>query len=201
MKLLSIITLSFVSANLFGQTIPGIELRHLPKGITYSGNPVEVRSWKDISGEHHIIITENSSGSFFSKNWSSELIAQKWTTVKGRTSSKWKVRDFSTNSYSKVSYLKETLTIEDVDGDGIYESSFLYGIIPDGMDPFAMKLMMHIKDSKVAIRGTIPKTEDDLMAYEMLPDSSFDKFDSRFKEFAIAKWRKFFERYREDMNE
>lgn len=58
-----------------------INLKHdeLPQEIEVDGEIKEIGHWKDLSGEHVLVITQLEKGEFFTPSWRSVLSASRWT--------------------------------------------------------------------------------------------------------------------------
>jgi len=93
----------------------------------------------------------------------------------------WKIRDSQGVGLSSISLVRPSYAQLDVDGDGEMETFFGYTVISDGLDPMEVKFMAHKGGKKFAIRGLIPKVEDDSAAYKMEYDPAFATAEPRFK--------------------
>ncbi len=159
----------------------------LPPGVPYSGNILEGRKWEEKTGTNVLLITEVESGSFCEKGYKSELRAYKFLQSKSQTTKQWEIKDYGENECSKVNYLPASLTIKDIDGDSVLETIFMYEIGHDCCDPLTVKLMLHVNNTKLPIRGKVPMTEDS-GGYTKQIDKAFDSFPSAVKKFASDHW-------------
>jgi hypothetical protein len=87
-----------------------------------------------------------------------------------------------------VSYLRGTRSVIDVDSDGLLETVFMYKKATDCCDPWVVKLMLHKKYEKLAIRGEVPIIEEDLESYQKNFDPAYEKYDDKIHDFASAQW-------------
>lgn len=137
----------------------------IPKACAYEGEIIAGVKWRDKRGLNYMLISGFDEGDFFSETWKSKLFAYAYQIQDGETQLSWKIKDFNPNVFSAVQLAKKTVQVVDVDKDGIGEPSFLYSIEPDGLDPATLKLMCFYKDKKAAIRGQLPRQEDDFEKY------------------------------------
>jgi hypothetical protein len=93
-----------------------------------------------------------------------------------------------------LEYIKNSLSISDINNNGIAESVFLYKMacISD-VSPMGYKLLMHEGKEKYAIRGTMLVVLPNIEPYggEMKVDQSFDNAPSGFLDYAKRQWKKF----------
>lgn len=168
----------------------------LPDGIKYSGKIVGSARWNDKNGENIVIITETpvkeQSGDFKMK----ELFGYQYTVNSGETKLLWKINDFIKDCPVDITlkYIDNSLSITDLDNNGIAESSFIYRMSCKGdVSPDDMKLLMHEGETKYAIRGQMKLTIKGEGTYggEMKIDPSFDKAPWEFIDHAKAEWNKY----------
>lgn len=159
----------------------------VPNGIDIKGEFIDGIQFSDKDGKHLIIISGNTNGTEYQDNWSSKLFAAKHTMLKDSILKKWEIKDFSTDNFSEVRYVKNSLTAFDVDNDGIKESRFMYQILHGG-DPFDVKYMFHFKNVKYAIRGIVPIGFDDSTDCETRVDPVYNTLDLRLADYAKKDW-------------
>lgn len=165
----------------------------LPQGASYVGEIVEGRSWSDIVGTHFLVVTQKESGKFCEKGYRSELHGYEYIQMGIKVEAAWHIQDFGGNACSKVRLLPNTMDVTDADSDGIYETCFMYEIGHDCCDPLTVKLMLHSKGTKLAIRGKVSMVDDPEEEVKEI-DSAFEGKSSRLREYASKQWDSYFER-------
>ncbi|MDN5199901.1 hypothetical protein QQ008_00970 [Fulvivirgaceae bacterium BMA10] len=173
-----------------------IEIDSIPNELNYSGVPIESIKWYDEDGLHYLIISKREVGDFFTPSWKSTIYASMYLKVRDSYKLIWRIKDFSLNPYTKVQYFNNSIKLNDIDGDGALETSFIYGIVPDGLDPIILKLMLHTKGEKLAIRGILPQNKEDADRYSRDVDIIFSDFPEKFKIYATDRWDKFVDSYK-----
>jgi hypothetical protein len=167
----------------------------IPSSVIYKGSVLAMAQWDDKLGSNIVFITETAENSNEDSR-SKELFA--YHVVKRDSDYKqlWKINDFIKDCPVDLTleYISKSLSITDLDSNGIAESSFLYKMSCKGdVSSDNMKLIMHEKEKKYALRGTMEL----LMrrgVYErgtMNVDKSFDNAPSVFLEFAKDQWNKY----------
>ncbi len=170
-----------------------------PDGMKYEGNIVAGAKWKDDNGLNTIIITETKitekeeSGDLpYSR--SKQLFGYQYITSGGDTKQIWKINDFVKDCPVDLdlSYMKNSLSITDLNNNGIAESTFLYLLACRGdVSPEDMKLIMHEADKKYAIRGTTKiKLSGETYGGDTKIDKSFDDAPGGFLDYAKSEWSK-----------
>lgn len=156
----------------------------IPSGFRgYKGTPVEAASWTDANGDNLVIITEVDGSN-------KELYGYHFIMDGNSGEELWMIQDFVKDCEfdSYLNFVPQSLSITDLDGDGIGESTFLYRMTcTSDVSPFDLKLMMHESDNKYAIRGTTLT-----MGYggEYKVDASFNNAPAEFKDYAIQMWQR-----------
>jgi hypothetical protein len=90
-----------------------------------------------------------------------------------------------------VGFLYGSLSITDVDSDGIGESTVVYKLSARrDLSPARLKLIMHEEATKYAIRGTT-KLPNGYGGGEMVVDPALDKAHPALKAFPIEKWNQY----------
>ena len=143
--------------------IDTIEFSQIPGDIEYRGIIVEAMSWHDSTGSNILLLT--ATGEFVNHDPSkpdetqrAELYAYRYLKRKGEGSYKrvWKLFDYS-NCFGvdlNVSFYNRSLTITDIDKDGISEITMIYQMFcGGGVDPGLKRLIMYEGNDKYAIRG------------------------------------------------
>ena len=160
-------------------------LKDVPQNIQYKGKPVDVREINDSEGRHVVVLSKVEDKTMGEQGYQSEIFAYKYTYINGEYKKNWEIKEFNPSALVTVDFLDQ-LQIADIDKDGIAETVFVYEIAPDGLDPITLKLMLHYKDSKYAIRGEIPQQDSD--EYRKKVDPSFDHLPASVKTYALKFW-------------
>lgn len=170
------------------------EIGKLPASVKYDGKIVSGVRWEDKNGQNILIVCETpekTSGDFRSK----ELYVYQYIVNGEDAKQLWKINDFVKECPVDVmlSLMPGSITVTDINRDGIAENTFLYRMSCKGdVSPDDMKLIMHEGESKYAIRGSIILVLDrKKYGGEMKTDPSFDKAPSGFLAYAMEQWKKF----------
>jgi hypothetical protein len=152
-------------------------------------NTVEWLVWKDKNGLFLLGIDRIENGKIAESGFSSRLTAYVYR-INCDTLEKemWRIKDYAPTAVNQISYLQNTLSVKDLDSDGIAETCFLYCISGDCCDPWIVKLMLHKNYKKLAIRGVVPIHEESLGSYHVNIDTAFTKNDKRVESFALLHW-------------
>jgi len=146
------------------------DLDSIPNQLKYEGKVVDSKIWRDKSGEHYIIITENKQGEYLTETWVSKLNGYMYTKAGNDFRADWQVND-SANISPEINYKSKSLSVKDIDGDGEAEFWFFYSINEDGADPMPLKMNLHSKGQNLAITGVIPRSISDLSLYKKTVDA------------------------------
>jgi hypothetical protein len=93
----------------------------------------------------------------------------------------WKIHDEAKPGLRKVQLFRPGFAMQDVDGDGTRETFIGYYFPGDGLDPVEFKFLAHKDGKKYAIRGQLPRTEDDAALYKAVRDPAFAGVPPRFR--------------------
>jgi len=168
----------------------------LPATLTgYQGKIVAMAKWEDKTGANVVLITETEEKTNGDER-SKELFGYQYIITDKENKLVWKINDFEKDCPLdlKLQYIDKSITITDLDKNGIGESTFLYRMTCTGdVSPDDMKLIMHEGETKYAIRGEMKLTIKGEGTYggKMNVDPSFDKAPEEFLEFAKRQWNKF----------
>jgi len=126
---------------------------------------------------------------------SSELYGYQYVQKSGGWSQLWKINYFINDCEVDVTleFIGGSLTVTDLNKDGIGESTFLYKMACRGdVSPCDMKLIMHEGETKYAIRGTMKIFVDNRWyGGDYKVDKSFNEAPSGFIEYAKEQWNKY----------
>lgn len=166
---------------------PQYGTRVIPSGFKdYKGKPVEAASWTDSNGDNLVIITEVGGSS------NAELYGYHFIMDGNSGDELWKIQDFVKDCEFdlRLNYVPESLTITDLDADGIGESTFLYNMsCKSDVSPDDLKLMMHENENKYALRGfTYISSVDAGGDYKV--DGAFNDAPASFLQYAKEQWNK-----------
>jgi len=188
-----LLCLLFVSLPLLGSEVKEICRDSSCEKFNYlkNKNTVEWAVYKDKIGLHFLGIDQIETGKIGYASFKSRLTGYSYLIESDSLhKEEWRIIDFSPNIITRISYLQNTLSIVDLDSDGFAETSFLYCISGDCCDPWTVKLMMHKNNQKLAIRGKVPISEEDIDSYEINIDLSFNGYSKDIQQFALKEWQK-----------
>lgn len=177
--------------------------KDVPSDLKFKGKITGGAKWKDDNGENYLIISETEIKNGKDKEGndaiSKELFAYNYVIKNGETTLLWQINDFVKDCPLDLAlnYNIGSLSITDVNKNGIGESTFLYRMSCKGdVSPDELKLMMHEGKDKYALRGTNQlqfkvdgKTTTEGGEYKV--DAAFDKAPAGFLDYAKAQWNKF----------
>lgn len=171
------------------------ELTKLPAGVKYEGKVVAGAKWEDDNGQNIFLVTETEIKNQDTDNRMKELFGYQYIVNGDNANGLWKINDFIKDCPVDVtlSYMPKSISVTDLDKNGIAETTFLYRMSCKGdVSEDDMKLIMHEGENKYAIRGTM-KLEMEGKAYGGTTniDPSFDKAPKEFLEYAKELWSKF----------
>ena len=160
----------------------------------YKGKPVMGASWEDGNGENVIVITETEvteKPGGIGTQLSKELYGYHYIMNGDEAEELWKIQDFVKECEFDLTleYLPESLTITDLNDNGIAESTFLYRLTcKSDVSPDDMKLMMHEGKNKYALRGYNEVTG---IGGDYTVDKAFNDAPDSFLDYAKKEWEKF----------
>jgi hypothetical protein len=177
--------------------------KEIPSDIKYKGRVMGGAKWKDANGENLLIITETEIQNGKDKEGndviSKEIFGYNYILQSDGSSTLWQINDFVKECEFDLflNYHANSLTITDLNDNGIAESTFLYRMsCKSDVSPDELKLMMHEGKDKYALRGenqikfkTDGKTVTQGGDYKV--DASFDKAPKGFLDYAREQWSKF----------
>ncbi len=174
----------------------------LPSEIKYTGNIVTGKRWKDKNGENILILTKTKikekkvkQPDFGDNVRECELYGYHYVSSGGSYSLLWKINDLINDCVFDLTldFIPGSLSITDLNDDGIAESTFLYKMAcRSDVSPSVLKLLMHENDSKYALRGNMfIKVEGFTDGGNYKIDKAFDNAPEGFLEFAKSQWNEF----------
>ena len=172
----------------------------IPSECEYKGNIEAGSKWIDNNGENILIISNTPVKRLSEDEREQYFYAYCYTKVDDKYSLLWQINDHATSHCDiGAEYLKGTLEIKDIDGDGIAENAFIYKLEARcDVSPIPIKLMMHSGAKKLVIRGT---TKEDvgngvIVGGEKHFDAAFSTSNDIFKNYASDKWDEYMKNYR-----
>lgn len=177
--------------------------KDIPSGAKYQGKVMGGARWKDSNGENMLIITESEIQNSKNKDGEAvitkDLFAYNYILKAGESPILWQINDFVKDCPLDLAlnYNPNSLTVTDINENGIAETTFLYRLSCKGdVSPDDLKLIMHEGKDKFALRGTTElkykvdgKTTKEGGDYKV--DASFDKAPKEFLDYAKKQWEKF----------
>lgn len=175
---------------------------NLPADVKYSGNIVTGKRWRDKNGENILILTKTKINEKRVKQYGAEenileceLYGYHYISNGGSFSLLWKINDFIKDCPLDLTldFIPGSLSITDLNKNGIAESTFLYKLACRGdVSPSDLKLIMHENENKYALRGNmLIKMEGINEGGNYTVDKSFDSAPEGFLDFAKSQWKEF----------
>lgn len=208
MKLLSLLFLLATSPTLAQTPAFNAKISKLKptERVAYQGKPIISARWTDKNGSNLLLIT---LGDHQSKPYPGEPSLQSgeqylygYHYLLGSTPRKlWQITDFVKECEVDLTlyYVANSLTITDLDKDGIAETAFLYRLACRGdVIPADQKLLLHEGATKYALRGTtrVLTGQDEAGkptyyggSYKV--DAAFAQAPASFASYAKAQWARF----------
>ena len=159
---------------------------------------VEAIRWEDKAGDNIVVLTQSGEKRTNDGLRTAALRAKHFLqSTGGEWTKTWQLTDAVEKCPLDLtcSFVKNSLSLSDVDGDGVAEVSFVYRVdCFGGMDPIAQKLMVFHRGTKYAVRGrtVVHKPGGRPLDPEyFLFDEAFKKAPSGLLTYAIQKWRRF----------
>ncbi|HEX2900762.1 MAG TPA: hypothetical protein VHS96_13660 [Bacteroidia bacterium] len=164
----------------------------VPAAAKVEGKIIDGARWRDRKGENWLLISEKQHGMVADEDFTVNIYAKCFQYRNDSAVDYWEIKEFNQNVFSGPEYAKNSLEITDLDGDGLAESAFIYVIETDGAGPAGVKLLLHVKGKKYAIRGQLAGMDEDRgKVEEKRIDPGFHEIDPMFRDFASQKWDAF----------
>lgn len=174
----------------------------LPSEIKYTGSIVTGKRWTDKNGENILILTrtkviqkKSKQPDFEEYIRECELYGYHYVSSGGSYTLLWKINDFVKDCPLDLTldFIPGSLSITDLNDNGIAESTFLYKMACRGdVSPSELKLLMHENESKYALRGNMfIKIEGFTGGGSYKVDKAFDDAPATFLDYAKSQWKEF----------
>lgn len=177
----------------------------LPPNADVIGDVVDGARWRDANGENVVVLAE--TGEFPAAGEcgtdppcrDAEIRAYHFARNGAAWKRLWLVTDFERNCDFDLTagFVKGSLSVTDLDHDGVGESTFLYTLTcTSDVSPSTLKLIMHEGQAKYAIRGTTDVSvvlgeKSEYTGGERNVDPAFDRAHARQRSYALAQWERF----------
>jgi hypothetical protein len=164
----------------------------------YKGKLKYGKRWKDARGENVIILTE--SGVYWKDVYDATRSAKLYAYhfIRNRDSTweeQWKMYDMVDDCAWDVrcEFFKNSLTITDLDNDGLAEVGFAYGLSCNGdSNPDEKKLIFFEGIDRYSITGTTAYFErKKKTGTDEITEKKFHDAPGEFTEFALQQWNKY----------
>ncbi|MBN1638356.1 MAG: hypothetical protein JW866_05280 [Ignavibacteriales bacterium] len=177
--------------------------------LNYTGNALEILKWTDNSGQNTLILSITKEitkrDSYGEEYFEKELYIYHYIKESnGKTKLSRKITDNIRDCPFDITleFIKNSLTITDLDKNGYSEICVLYKLCcRSDVSPSDMKLMMLEKGNKYALRGTMlvdiipqPELQEYIDEYgwgKYKVDPAFNSANSKLLKFAKQQWEKF----------
>ncbi len=153
--------------------------------------------WRDREGIHEVVFS--STGKFKSKAacvsecYDAEFYGYHFAGSNAKLKTVWKLTDFERECESDlfVGLVPDSLSVTDLDHDGIAEVSFMYKLAcRSDVSPARLKLMLYEGKAKYAMRG-YTVVEGHKEGAVPVEDLSWQRMRSGVKEYALRRWKQF----------
>ena len=200
--MLKTILLFFLLLNsiyLFGQkkyTTTKLKIESIPKEIKYTGKIIDAITWEDGLGKNLVITNETKSvliNFALKEEYRFEIYAYHYLLINNKPKFVWKIYDYVSDCPTdhKAEFIKNTLSVTDINNDGIAEIWVMYLITCHGdVSPDEMKIIMYQGNQKYAMRGLNKVDLQDEDGGQYIFDKEFLKAPKAFKDYAIKLWNK-----------
>jgi hypothetical protein len=182
----------------------------LPKEIRFKGKIVAGAQWLDKDGENLLLLCEtgaikslmppNSKENPYKEGGqAAALHAYHYIKHHQQYTLLWKLSDYVKLCPFdlEATFLPDSLTVTDLDGNGIAESTFLYKLgCRSDVSPVQLKLIMHEGKAKYVLRGKtlVPTGDPDKkLGGQKAIDPAFGRAPKVFLDHALQQWNGFVE--------
>ena len=185
-------------------TKPSLDNFEKIAGVDYRGKIIDKYHWEDGLGNNYIIATEYKSAKdkeldLESDEWVnnpiipdySEMCIKSYIFNTGKLQQIYNFCDSTTLPMATIEYINQSIETTDLDKDGQVEIYYMYSVIPDGIDPAQVYLVVSYKSDKTVIRGILPIGEENSsLAFDKIYDDKFDTLPIEVQTHAQKKWDK-----------
>lgn len=173
-------------------------------GVDYRGKVIDKYHWEDELGHNYIIATEYKSADnqeldLDSEEWLnnpimpdySEMCIKSYIANNGSLQQLYNFCDETKFALNTIEYMDRSIETTDLDKDGQVEIYYMFSIVPDGLDPAKVSLVISYKSDKSVITGLLPiGKENSSLAFEKAYDDKFDALPNEVQVYAKKKWDK-----------
>lgn len=174
----------------------------LPAGLSFEGELIDARRWKDGQGLNHVLLTRTVDrrdpelNEYGVETYSARLHAYHYLQQCEGHRLLRRITDFveACDMDMSVAHVPGSLAITDLDGNGLYEVTFLYELAcRSDVSPLTLKLMMLDNGEKYPIRGTnlVDVGSGQQYGGEKHFGAAFDDAPASFRRFADQHWDRF----------
>jgi hypothetical protein len=193
------------SAEVAALEVLSFSVEALPPDADVIGDVVDGARWRDANGENVLVLAE--TGEFPAAGEcevdhpcrDAEIRAYHFARNGAAWKRLWLVTDFERTCGWDLTagFVKGSLSVTDLDHDGVGESTFLYTLTcTSDVSPSTLKLIMHEGQAKYAIRGTTDLSvvlggKSEYSGGDRNVDPAFDRAHARQRSYALAQWERF----------
>lgn len=179
----------------------------LTADLEFSGEVVDGAHWRDAMGENVLVMSQSgsipsTSGDCLTDDGCEDAEVYAYHYIRddeGNNTLLWKIIDYERDCPFDLyaGFIPDSLSITDLDSDGVAESTFLYKLVcRSDVSPAGLKLIMHEGQQKYAIRGST-RLPHNLGGGEMRLGWELKEAGNPFKAFAIEQWDLFVREFNE----
>ncbi len=176
-----------------------LETNKIPTDIKFEGKVKNALTWEDESGKNIVITTE--TGEFKDENSEYEdsrcakIFAYHFVISDKKTKLLWKIEDGIDDCPVDIAanFIKNTLTVTDLNNDGKTEVWIMYKTACHGdVSPCSMKVIMYENGKKFAMRGEnkVVLSETETYGGKYTFDKAFKNAPKEFRTYAEKMWKK-----------
>ncbi|HEX2608866.1 MAG TPA: hypothetical protein VHK91_15890 [Flavisolibacter sp.] len=172
----------------------------IPKAVTYVGQVKSAIQWKDMAGNHVVVLAEkgpyqNPKYKHEEDGSDGELYAYHYLLI-DTAALIWKLYDYVRDCPldMEAEFIQNSLSVTDLDKDGVGEIWFLYRIACHGdVSPAELKLFLYQGRQKYAMRGQtkVRISEKETIGGDYQFDAAFHAAPKVFRDYAQMLWKKF----------
>lgn len=163
----------------------------LPVQCKFEGEFLGGARYTDANGENILLVSQNFKTGVDAGV--QEIFGYNYVLDSGKCRLLWSWHDDNENICDMGEGLVSTIETDDVDGDGIAESAFMYNI--EGacdQSPRLFTLVFHSASTVLTMKGTKPVQMNDttIVGGEIVSDSTFDSAPIVYSDFCTYVWQK-----------